>query len=275
MRRALRILPASYAYLACLAALAAAGFLAIPRQDFAASFLYFRDYVGSSWYTGHLWSLSIEEQFYLVWPASLVLLGRRAGLIMAASTLPISAILRVYQPGAHTFGANMDSIACGCLLAGAWERIGGFARWQSFTASPFFWLLPVGILASNKVRAMSGVGPAVALGFSNLLIAAVVERFVRQSRTPTGRLLNCRLFVAVGALSYSLYLWQEPWMYAGGQSWMQTIPVNVVLAILCATVSYYCIEQPFRRYGKRWRTTNTSICRAYQPNPSDPGTGFE
>jgi peptidoglycan/LPS O-acetylase OafA/YrhL len=60
--------------------------------------------------------------------------------------------------------------------------------------------------------------------------------------------------VALGTLSYSLYLWQQPWVHMGGGTvvW-QSFPLNVALAFLCAVLSYTLIERPFLRLRDRRR----------------------
>jgi len=257
IRRALRILPASYFFLLCLAIAVAFGILAIPKVSFLASLFYFRNYLGGDWYTGHLWSLSVEEQFYLIWPATMVLLGSRGALIAAFCTLPLADFMRTFRPETG-FETNMDALACGCILACLWGTLGRSERWQSFLRSAFFWVIPIAVLASNKLQLLGGIWLAVGTGIVNLLIAISIERFVRYHQGVVGRLLNFRAVVLVGTLSYSLYLWQEPWIVVmGGHGIWQTFPVNLTLACGCAILSYVFIERPFLRLRNRFRITHS------------------
>jgi peptidoglycan/LPS O-acetylase OafA/YrhL len=253
-RRALRILPASYTFLIVLAVAAGLGIVAIPKESFLASFLYFRNYVGGDWYTGHLWSLSVEEQFYLIWPAVLVLLGKRGAVIAAFCALPIANITRVFFAG-EGFEKNMDALACGCILACLWGVLAKNERWQRFLRSPLFWAVPLAIVASNKLLFVGGFWLAIGTGVANVLIAVAVERFVRYPTGLASGILNSRAFILIGTLSYSLYLWQEPWLVAmGGHGLFQSFPVNVGMAVCCAALSYILIERPFLRLKDRRKT---------------------
>jgi peptidoglycan/LPS O-acetylase OafA/YrhL len=263
VRRALRILPASYAYLLCLAIAVAIGIVMIPRVSFLASLFYVRNYLGNDWYTGHLWSLSVEEQFYLIWPAIMVFLGSRRALIAAFCTLPLADFMRTFRPETG-FETNMDALACGCILACLWETLGRNERWQSFLRSGFFWLTPIAVLASNKLDLMGGTWLAIGTGIVNVLIAISIERFVRYPHSVAGRLLNLRTVAFVGTLSYSLYLWQQPWIvFMGGQQpWLafkgghgiwQTAPLNLAVTFCCAALSYKFIERPFLQLRNRFR----------------------
>ena len=253
IRRALRILPASYFFLLCLAITVAIGILTIPKISFLASFFYFRNYLGNDWYTGHLWSLSVEEQFYLIWPAIMVFLGNRGALIAAFCTLPLADFMRTFRPETG-FETNMDALACGCILACLWGTLGRNERWQSFLRSGFFWVIPIAVLASSKLQFLGGIWLAVGTGIVNLLIAISIERFVRYHQGVAGRLLNFRAVAFVGTLSYSLYLWQQPWIVSmGGHGIWQTAPLNLILACGCAALSYTFIERPFLRLRNRLR----------------------
>ena len=248
IRRSLRILPASYAFLLIMAIATTAGILEIPKSDFLASILYVRNYLGTiDWYTGHLWSLSVEEQFYLLWPAVMILLGKRGAMLAAACTLPIAVLMRLYRP-IGAFETNMDALACGCLLACLWGPIGGNERYQKLMRSWFFWTIPIATIACMKLNSVGNLPFAMGNGISDLLIAISVERLVRNHRTPSARLLNMRVPVFIGTLSYSLYLWQEPWIVMrGGNGLLQSFPLDVCLAVTCAFLSYKFVERPFLR----------------------------
>ncbi|MGH9888077.1 MAG: acyltransferase family protein, partial [bacterium] len=96
LRRALRIFPAFYAYLAVLIVLRAAGTIAPSNSDLAFAGTYTMNFHAErAWQVGHLWSLSVEEQFYLAWPLTLIVLGTRRALILALAAIAVAPLVRM------------------------------------------------------------------------------------------------------------------------------------------------------------------------------------
>ena len=197
----------------------------------------------------------MEEQFYLIWPVIMVMLAKRRALMLAFCTLPLAGVMRLFRSG-EGFETNMDALACGCILACMWGCLGQNERWQNLLRSRLFWAVPIAVIASNKLNLVGGPSLAFGTCIANVLIAVSVERFVRYHRTGAAGLLNVRAAVIIGTLSYSLYLWQQPWVVFmnGGHGPLQTFPLNVALAGVCALLSYNLIERPFLRLRKRRRT---------------------
>ncbi len=73
------------------------------------------------------------------------------------------------------------------------------------------------------------------------------------------RLLNVRAVVWLGVLSYSLYLWQEPFLNRAGTSWWTAFPQNVVFALAAACVSHYAVERPFLQMREKFRRDNARL----------------
>src|SRR5690349_14026649 len=92
IRRALRILPAYLALLAVIAVLQACTSLTIPPRAWLGNLTFTANYLGGQpWVSDHLWSLSVEEQFYLLWPCMFVVLrlGTRRKLALGILAVPI------------------------------------------------------------------------------------------------------------------------------------------------------------------------------------------
>ena len=86
LRRIIRIVPPAYFYIAIVTLLAAAGLITMPWSHLRPSLLFYVDYVGTGPVTGHYWTLSVEEQFYLIWPLAFVALRtNRSRLVVAAA----------------------------------------------------------------------------------------------------------------------------------------------------------------------------------------------
>jgi peptidoglycan/LPS O-acetylase OafA/YrhL len=118
-RRAFRILPPIVVYLAVVAVLGL-GLRVIPmdRSQLLASLFFYRNYltppVSQGWYTGHFWSLAVEEHFYLVWPVLLSIVGfRRARWVAPALALAV-AVWRVVD-GRFAWVGRLNPLLRGSL----------------------------------------------------------------------------------------------------------------------------------------------------------------
>lgn len=255
VRRTLRIFPPFYAYVAVVAVLVAVGVIAVNPGDFLHAVTYTMNFhIGSAgWYLGHSWSLSIEEQFYLLWPALLLLSGPRRAAWGLVATIAIVPFLRVgamfevlpgISAGGQTFSTVADWLAGGALLALWRDKLHAnafYSRWISLAAAP--WALTAVIFAGwtafGHWRVSEATSSAAVIGVV-LLLDAVVTHPTRGFAW----VLNTRLLMFVGKISYSLYLWQELFCNRSATAWPSTFPVNVILSFACATVSFYVIEKP-------------------------------
>jgi peptidoglycan/LPS O-acetylase OafA/YrhL len=256
VRRALRILPAAYVYLLLVAVATYFAWIHVSSTDFFFGATYLINYdAHRSWYVGHLWSLAVEEQFYLLWPILFVWQGRRRALIVATLaflTAPVvRALMRIMiAPGPYRdleiFPAVVDAMAIGCAFAILRTWLLAQHLYLKITASHAMWLLPVVVVGINRLNGYTIVdlfGSPVQL----LAIAMLIETSTRNAETFVGKMLNAKAVVFVGTLSYSLYLWQQPFLNKHLDSWMTAFPVNLVPSIVAAVCSYYIVERPFLR----------------------------
>ena len=235
----------------------------------------------------HTWSLAIEEQFYLVWPFVVLLalrLGRDtvrgirillaisvAGAVgsaveMAALYRPVGSTTRIYF-GTDTHAQSVlvgAALACVLLLA---QRRRGLAGMDP-TAASRRWR------AVATVAGVGGVGGILALsrwvpgtsavayrgGFlvAGGCTAAVITAAVVVPRGPLSRLLSVRPAVALGTVSYGVYLWHYPvavFVDAArtGLVGPALLTVRVGATLALATVSWFVVERPVLT-GALWRT---------------------
>jgi peptidoglycan/LPS O-acetylase OafA/YrhL len=263
IRRLLRIFPASYSFTTCLMVAASLGLITLRPWDVGAAFTYtMNHHYDHSWYMGHLWSLSVEEQFYLLWPFTLALLGIRRGLWVAASMILVAPLVRFamyeFLHSSHGIGrifpSVADALATGCVLAGIRQWLDRRVRWRAFCVSKLFLLVPcaiatLSICCYGHPRVRDYVGQTLL----NVAIGACVYRWVTFPGGWIGGALNSSLFTYVGILSYSLYLWQQPFLNRNGTGVLAVFPLNLAMAVLCAMGSYYLVERPFLGLRKRFQ----------------------
>jgi len=257
LRRAFRIFPAFYVCLGCLALLNLLNLLKLNRYDLLSAGTYtinYRTAVERSWNVGHLWSLAVEEQFYLLWPAALWLLGKRKGLALAAAVLVLVPLIRLATwryfpeelPGLKwQFQTVCDSLATGCLLAGLQGWLAGQNRFNQVIASNYMLWLPVLLISLNSwVAGHPRLNFAVGQSGLNLGLALFIQHCLRHPQSWSSRVLNQRPLVWLGVLSYSLYLWQQLFLNHYSKSLICSFPWNVGLALGAAFLSYALIEKP-------------------------------
>lgn len=269
LRRTLRIFPAFYIYIAIMLILMALNIVQASWADVLHAVSYTSNYHVDtfvktdhplwSWEFNHLWSLSVEEQFYLVWPGLFVLLGPRRALVIAGVMLVVCPVCRYFMwyqmeaiPTAMTrrFQAVADALATGCLLAGGFNWLGQNRWYARYSSMRLAIIVPIfGLLASQGTDVIGrGVYYVIGQTIANVSIALIIDHYVRFPNSIGGRLLNWKPIVFIGTLSYSLYLWQEPFLNSMNEVSDRTaFPQNVVFAILAALASYYLIERPFLR----------------------------
>jgi len=263
-RRSLRIFPACYAYIAVVAALAGAGIIALRPHDLAFAATYTMSYAPSpSWWLGHLWSLSVEEQFYLLWPGVLALAGRRRGERVGWAAVIAGPILRLLWWVAvpegrlligRAFPTVVDALAMGCLCAfredwqAAARRLKTSRLWLIALSLFLVVLIPQDDLPPLVRRPFRLVFDTMANG----LIASWLLGSVAVATGLMDRILNSRPMVALGVVSYSLYLWQQLFIrlsLLGGLS----LPLAVAASLGAATISYWLLERPLSTLRGRLR----------------------
>lgn len=261
-RRAVRIFPASYAYLAAMCAASAIGLFALRMPDILHALSYTVNYQqGRAWQTGHLWSLSVEEQFYLLWPFAFAAAGKRWRAWVAGSVLVVGPGARMaawlFLRGTpwrdmEMFPMVADSLAIGCLLALLRTQLEDRAWYRRLLRGDVSLALVAGVFALNRMMRYT-VADVLGTGLLNVVIALLVHRSVYHYEGLAGRLLNWRGLAFVGTLSYSLYLWQQPFLNWTSSAWVCAFPQNVGLTLVAALGSYYLLERPLFRLRARLR----------------------
>jgi len=261
LRRVFRIFPAAYVFMGVIAVLSLRSLIGLNPHDLLFATTYTSNFnPHRSWYVGHLWSLSVEEQFYLLWPAVLALLGVAAGARVAAAVILVSPLVRVFvwyfAPGwrggiGEIFPTIADPLAAGCILAIGRDWLWGRRWYRRILESPYFWLVPLAALLGDLARDHPRVSFVIAQPIMNLGIAMSIDYSMRHATGWVGRLLDWRPMAFVGVLSYSLYLWQQPFLNRDGAAVWNAFPVNLCLAVLFALASYKLVERPFLRLKDR------------------------
>jgi len=273
-RRAFRLFPAVAAFVVVQAAAALVAGQSITDEVhfWFGAFTYTSNWVmAANWSvpanTGHMWSLAVEEQFYVVWPIVLLLAVRRWGARvlpwLAGAGVTIAIAARVYLT--HRFGSGypfvylhtetrVDALLLGAGLA--WLVRHGRVPSPS-TARAVGWIGAVAlagfVLYTNPTDAFlytSAGYTVLALAATMLLLGLLDEHFALT------RVLSTRPLVAIGRLSYSLYLWHMLVLFIA-LSFLQhhdavvATTAYLVASFALASISYRFVEHPLREFGRR------------------------
>lgn len=262
IRRVFRIFPAYFFYLSVMFALQLLGYIHYASKYWIAAGLYTTSYMphfNTARELSHTWSLSVEEHFYFIWPMVFLCLGAPRALKLLLGYVLCIPLLR-YGIW-HFFGniidvdfasiSQMGSIATGCLLAfianrSAFTQV--LDRIQKFPT--LFFALGIVALYLNNFLARSGkysilfCDPVSAVCFGLILLSVLS---MKTELAGIRRFLDWKPVVSIGVMSYSIYLWQQPFTAFGVFTHLPHWSLHFVLIALAATFSYWCIETPFLR----------------------------
>ena len=274
VRRSLRIWPLYYATLLGLTALNA--FMPSPYPvEGLPYYLSFTQNIPRYWgretlpflpYFSHTWTLAIEEQFYLIWPALILLAGVRKVIPLAFAFIVVPVAARALGYHESLLLARCDGFALGGLLA---ALVTGVASGHA----PPRWLCPT--LAITAVISLAYLGhvqkyghltqgpdftwPALTLFVINLLFSCVVGLVVLNAGHSLLAFLRMRWLCYIGTISFGLYvyhfffcrifLWVNETSF--GRPWW--VPLAILgLGIVTATLSWELFERPILSFKSRF-----------------------
>jgi peptidoglycan/LPS O-acetylase OafA/YrhL len=208
------------------------------------------------WFLGHLWSVSVQEQFYFLWPCVLRKWYRhRVKILLGVIAFSVPYRVGCHLVGLHgradqTFPAVADILAIGCLLA----IFGG-----SLPKIEVPWTLPMVVLVV-LVPVYMGVlhfhlTPMMLLVFWPALHLSIAGLLLHAVQTPHW-ILNVRPVTWLGKISYGLYLWQQLFVYGEhSRPWYLAF-----VALALASVSYHLLEKPMLRV-RDWKSRGQKLER--------------
>jgi peptidoglycan/LPS O-acetylase OafA/YrhL len=222
----------------------------------------------------HTWSLGVEEQFYLIWPALLVwLLGKDGARGVKRLKIGMLVVLLVSLLACMALTYRAPQLAFYMMPLRAWEFAAGALVWLYFQVpqtegalrnarAPFLraagWLglvlIGVASMLFGSNMAYPGAWALVPVaGAAGIVAAGSVAATVGGG---VSRLLSWRPLQMIGRVSYAWYLWHWPVLLLGRAVTGSDAPAYrvawVLLSLLLASLSYVCIESPIRGQ-KRWQ----------------------
>ena len=282
VRRFFRIQPASLAYLGVIGILMLCGVIQRSLHYWAAALLQYANYAynaldtsGKSAFTGHFWTLAVEEHFYIVLSLLLFFFRRHRIKIFLAVIVAIRLLQAVVR---HHGGYNLNSIRqtqwnilyllTPALLALLLQRPPVRVWAERFLMPYVAYLATVALILLGRLQyypsghywvfleMMQDQSPYLFFGFALWVIATVLH-----PQSWSTRLLELPVMRFFGRLSYSIYLWHILFFVLGMNSHREVtwVPLRVlseqpwkyVASLAAALMSYYWIEKPMIRLGHR------------------------
>jgi peptidoglycan/LPS O-acetylase OafA/YrhL len=214
----------------------------------------------------HMWSLAIEEQFYLLWPILLLVCTKRWGrrglsfacvLAIAAMTIRRAELTsagaqawRLYY-GTDTRG---EPLFVGCLFASIWPQMAGARSARTIRAlAPVAMIIFVATLLFWHDRWALALYDRGGLTIFACVVAVVIASGISDTENLVSRTLSLKPLVYAGRVSYGMYLWHPLVIWSIGST--SILPLRFVLVfagtLAVAWASFRWIERPFLRL--KWR----------------------
>jgi peptidoglycan/LPS O-acetylase OafA/YrhL len=250
VRRAFRILPPILLFLATIVLLSSTDILPhIEMGEILGTLFFYRNYLMGSWYTGHFWSLAVEEQFYAVIPLFLLMVDRQWAVRSASVLIALCIGIRWFEYAQGWFADSLlqfrtenrfDGLLWGCLLALSMQSPAIRAWLERHLTDWIFFTMIAAVVVLLVVFNSQPARRTLVAAFMPLLIGYTVlhrDSFV-------GRILELPVLKWIGRLSYSLYIWQMVFLVPDDRPLgvLQAFPLNLICPLVCASLSYYILE---------------------------------
>jgi peptidoglycan/LPS O-acetylase OafA/YrhL len=261
IRRAFRIFPAAFVFLAVVIVLY---WKQMRWYHVAAAVFYVANMdLTRPWIFGHLWSLSIEEQFYLVWPFAVKKWHRHRVAILLCVFLATPVFrtalyaLKVENGLVGSLPVFADQLAIGCLLAIFASRLPKISVYLALAMLIAMILIPwfPATSAPRSLFMLFVLRPLLQVSIAGLVLHVIQVPY---------RALNWAPVAWLGKISYSLYLWQE--LFCSNAS-LHFGYLLVLPALACACLSYYIVEQPMLRLRERLSRRQNIRAEPLRPVP--------
>lgn len=276
IRRFIRLMPVLALYVVVLAiADYFSNDLNLPLTDYIQAIFYIQNLQiwPHDWITGHLWSLSVEEQFYLIWPVFFLFFNKKKyffyvlifsaifsttigmGLIHLNAVHPVQAPLLVKVVG--NFIQHMGELSFGCLVGFYFFKNGAIKTPSIFHHAIFGMSLLLLFLSTSSYIVMPRTYQLPHQFFLLMAIAYVILYSISAVDTVYFRVMNSPVFDYVGKLSYSLYIWQQFFFTPSENSysniWYRTFPYCFLMLVITAIFSYELYEKSFLKLRNKFR----------------------
>lgn len=272
IRRVLRIFPVAYLYIFTLIILSLIFKFRLGTFNVITTLLYLKNFPSeSTWQTGHFWTLSIEEQFYLFVPVLLILNTNRfiRVILLLFILVPVVDYIGFNNIGVFytnhiihnitfIFLALLDQGSLFILLGSflsilIFKKIIEVERLSGrYFLSTFLFL---GAALIHYIYIVPSI-PYLSTSVFAILMGLCITANLHENNFLT-KILSSPILVKIGVLSYSLYVWQQiftlhpPWF--GWFKYADSIPLNLVALFIVATCSYYFYERKFLKWKSKFK----------------------
>lgn len=274
IRRFIRLLPPLVIFYAAIGTLMFFHQIVTTSVGFTMAITYIYNFVPKKFYTGelgHMWSLAVEEQFYLFWPLVLLfipstkkVLGIIAAIVLACiAAIHILPIIPINTNGSSTLLGDVFLVNRWFIPAAAPIMIGSAFAIMVHSYND---KLAAGVTNNKLIPALALVLyacplylPAILLPYNAIVVATGVSLFLLwiyyNQQSKVCDVLERQPLSYIGKISYGIYVYQGFFLRTGPSEGLsiQQFPINIILTIIIAILSYEFFEKKVLKLKNRFR----------------------